>query len=164
MDLISPDFGLIFWQALIFLVVLFVLGKFAWKPIINGLNEREHTIEEALLSAEKAKNEMSQLKAENEKLLAEARRERDSILKEASAAASQLREEARDQAAQDGKRIIEDAKAAIETEKKAALADVKQQVGLLSLEIAEKILREKLSDDKAQKEYVAKLLSELNQN
>lgn len=164
MDLISPDFGLIFWQTLIFLVVLFVLGKFAWKPIINGLNERENTIEQALLSAEKAKNEMAQLKADNEKLLAEARRERDSILKDATAAADKLREEAREQASQDGNRIIEDAKAAIETEKKAALADVKQQVALLSLEIAEKILREKLSDDKAQKEYVSKLVKDLNQN
>lgn len=164
MDLISPDFGLIFWQTLIFLVVLFVLGKFAWKPMINGLNERENTIEEALLSAEKAKNEMAQLKADNEKLLVEARRERDSILKDATAAANKLKEEAREQASQEGKRIIEDAKAAIETEKKAALADVKQQVGQLSLEIAEKILRENLSDDKAQKEYVSKLVKDLNQN
>jgi F-type H+-transporting ATPase subunit b len=164
MDLITPDASLIFWQTIIFLVVLFVLGKFAWKPILNGLNERENTIEEALLSAEKAKNEMAQLKADNEKLLAEARKERDSILKDATAAANKLRDEAREQASQEGARIVADAKASIETEKKAALAEVKQQVAQLSLEIAEKILREKLSDDKAQKEYVSKLVKDLNEN
>lgn len=164
MDLITPDASLIFWQTIIFLVVLFVLGKFAWKPILNGLNERESTIEQALLSAEKAKNEMAQLKADNEKLLAEARKERDSILKDAIAAANKLRDEARDQASQESARIVADAKASIETEKKAALAEVKQQVAQLSLEIAEKILREKLSDDKAQKEYVSKLVKDLNEN
>lgn len=164
MDLITPDASLIFWQTVIFLVVLFVLGKFAWKPILNGLNERENNIEEALLSAERAKNEMAQLKADNEKLLAEARRERDGILKDATAAANKLRDEAREQASQEGAKIVADAKAAIETEKKAALAEVKQQVALLSLEIAEKILREKLSDDKAQKEYVSKLVKDLNEN
>jgi F-type H+-transporting ATPase subunit b len=164
MDLISPDFGLIFWQTLIFLVVLFILAKFAWKPMLNALNERENTIEEALLSAERAKNEMAQLKADNEKLLAEARRERDIILKEAAAAATKLREEARDLASQDSARIVADAKASIETQKKAALADIKQQVAEISLQIAEKILREKLSDDKAQKEYISKLVNDLNQN
>jgi len=164
MDLITPDASLIFWQTVIFLVVLFVLAKFAWKPILNGLNERENNIEEALLSAERAKNEMAQLKADNEKLLAEARRERDSILKDATAAANKLRDEAREQASQEGAKIVADAKAAIETEKKAALAEVKQQVAQLSLEIAEKILREKLSDDKAQKEYVSKLVKDLNEN
>jgi len=164
MDLITPGLGLIVWQTLIFLVVLFVLRKFAWKPMIEGLNERESNIEDALLSAEKAKKEMSQLKAENEKLLVEARRERDNILKDATAAASKLIDEARDQASIEGKRLLEDAKAAIETEKKAALADVKQQVAHLSLEIAEKILRQKLSDDQAQKAYVSKLVEDLNQN
>jgi len=164
MDLITPDASLIFWQTVIFLVVLFVLAKFAWKPILNGLTERENNIEEALLSAERAKNEMAQLKADNEKLLAEARRERDSILKDATAAANKLRDEAREQASQEGAKIVADAKAAIETEKKAALAEVKQQVAQLSLEIAEKILREKLSDDKAQKEYVSKLVKDLNEN
>lgn len=164
MDLLTPDFGLIFWQILIFLVVLFVLSKFAWKPIINGLNERENSIEQALLSAEKAKNEMAQLKADNEKLLAEARRERDLILKDATAAANKLREEAREQASQEGARIVADAKASIDLHKKAALADIKEQVAKLSVQIAEKILREKLSDDKAQKEYVSKLVNDLNVN
>ncbi len=164
MDLLTPDFGLIVWQILIFLVVLFVLSKFAWTPIVNGLNARESSIEEALRSAEKAKNEMAQLKAENEKLLAEARKERDVILKDATAAANKLREEAREQASQDGARIIADAKAAIEMQKNAALAEVKDQVAKLSVQIAEKILREKLSDDKAQKEYVSKLVNDLSVN
>lgn len=164
MDLISPDFGLIFWQTLIFLVVLFVLAKFAWKPILNGLNERESTIENALLSAERAKEEMAQLKADNDKLLAEARRERDTILKEANVASNKLIDEAKEQASAESARIVADAKVAIETEKKAALADVKQQVAQLSLEIAEKILRENLSNDKAQKEYVSRLVKDLNEN
>jgi F-type H+-transporting ATPase subunit b len=144
--------------------VLFVLAKFAWKPILNGLNERESNIEQALLSAEKAKNEMAQLKADNEKLLAEARKERDSILRDATAAANKLKDEAREQASQESAKIVADAKASIETEKKAALAEVKQQVAQLSLEIAEKVLREKLSDDKAQKAYVSKLVKDLNEN
>jgi F-type H+-transporting ATPase subunit b len=164
MDLITPDASLIFWQTVIFLVVLFVLAKFAWKPILNGLNERESNIEQALLSAEKAKNEMAQLKADNEKLLAEARKERDSILRDATAAANKLKDEAREQASQESAKIVADAKASIETEKKAALAEVKQQVAQLSLEIAEKVLREKLSDDKAQKAYVSKLVKDLNEN
>ncbi|MEK6479111.1 F0F1 ATP synthase subunit B [Catalinimonas sp. 4WD22] len=164
MDLLTPDFGLIVWQILIFLVVLFVLSKFAWRPIINGLNERENSINESLLSAEKARNEMAELKADNEKLLAEARKERDNILKDATAAANKLREEAKEQAAQEGARIIADAKASIETQKNAALAEVKDQVAQLSVQIAEKILREKLSDDKAQKEYVSKLVNDLNVN
>lgn len=164
MDLLTPDFGLIVWQILIFLVVLLVLSKFAWKPIINGLNERENSINESLQSAERAKNEMAQLKADNEKLLAEARKERDNILKDATAAASKLREEAKEQASQEGARIIADAKASIEMQKNAALAEVKDQVAQLSVQIAEKILREKLSDDKAQKEYISKLVNDLNVN
>ncbi|MFP4092814.1 MAG: F0F1 ATP synthase subunit B [Cyclobacteriaceae bacterium] len=164
MDLITPDSGLIFWQILIFLSVLFVLGKFAWKPMLNALDERENSIQEALLAADRARNEMSALKADNEKLLAEARRERDNILKDATAAANKLREEAREQAAKDSARIVEDARASIETQKKAALAEVKKQVAELSVEIAEKILREQLSNDQAQKAYVAKLVKDINVN
>lgn len=164
MDLISPSSGLIFWQLLIFLGVLFILGKFAWKPMLNALRERETSIEEALASAENAKREMAQLKADNEKLLVEARKERDNILKEASAAANHLREEAKAQASKETARMIEDARASIETEKQAALAEVKQQVAELSVQIAEKILRERLSNEQAQKEYVSKLVNDLNAN
>jgi F-type H+-transporting ATPase subunit b len=164
MDLITPDSGLIFWQIIIFLAVLLILAKFAWNPIMGALDDRENSIQEALLAADKARNEMAQLKSDNEKLLAEARRERDNILKEATAAANKLREEAREQAQKDSARIVEDARASIETQKKAALADVKKQVAELSIEVAEKILRERLSHDQAQKEYVSKLVKDINVN
>ncbi len=164
MELLSPGLGLIFWQLIGFLLLLFLLGKFAWKPILNALQEREVSIEEALAAAEHAKTEMARLKSDNEKLLIEARKERDNMLKEASKAASDLREEAKGQASKEASRIIADAKIAIDTEKKAALADIKQQVAELSVQIAERILREKLSDDKSQKEYVAKLVSDLSVN
>lgn len=164
MDLLTPGLGLIFWQLIGFLLLLFVLGKFAWPPIMDALRERETSIEEALAAAENAKQEMAQLKADNEKLIAEARKERDEILKQASVTASHLREEAKEQASKETARMIKDAKAAIETEKQAALAEVKQQVAQLSVQIAEKILREKLSDNSAQKEYVSKLVNDLNVN
>ena len=164
MELLTPGLGLIFWQLVGFLLLLFVLGKYAWRPILGALHERESSIEEALATAEKAKAEMQQLKSENEQLLAEARKERERMLKDASEAATKLREEAREQASQEGARIVEDARASIEVQKQAALAEVKQQVADLSLIIAEKILREKLDDSEKQKSYVTKLVSDLNQN
>lgn len=164
MELLSPGLGLIFWQLIGFLILLFVLGKYAWRPILGALHERESSIEEALATAEKAKAEMKQLKSENEQLLAEARKERERMLKDASEAATKLREEAREQASQESARIVEDARASIEVQKQAALAEVKQQVADLSLTIAEKILREKLDDSEKQKSYVNKLVSDLNQN
>ncbi len=164
MDLLTPGLGLIFWQLLGFLILLYVLGKFAWKPILGALHERESFIEDALATADRAKLEMAKLKADNENLLAEARRERDRILKDASAAAAQLREEAKEQTGKETARMIADAKASIETEKQAALADIKQQVAELSIRISEKILREQLNGEKAQKEYVSKLVNDLNVN
>lgn len=162
MELLSPSLGLIFWQLVGFLILLFLLGKFAWKPILNALSERETSIKDALALAEKTKLEMAQLKAENEKLLAEARKERDRILKDATAAANQLREEAKAQTAKETSRMIEDARASIQIEKRAALAEVKKQVAELSVQIAERILRERLSGERAQKEYVSKLVGDLN--
>lgn len=164
MNLLTPDFGLIFWQAITFLVVLFVLGKFAWKPIMGSLKERESSIEEALLSAEKAKKEMLFLQAENEKLLDEARKERDKILKEALAAANQIKEDAKAETQKISSKMIEDARAVINTEKQAALNEVKNQVATLSLEIAEKLLRKNLSSDKEQKELVGKFVKEVKLN
>ena len=164
MELLTPGLGLIFWQLVGFLVLLFILGKFAWRPILGALNERESSIEEALAAAEKAKAEMAQLKSENEQLLAEARKERETMLKEATAAANKIREEAREEASKESTRIVEDARASIETQKQAALAEVKQQVADLSLTIAERILREKLDDSEKQKSYVATLINDLNQN
>ncbi|MDG1278050.1 MAG: F0F1 ATP synthase subunit B [Algoriphagus sp.] len=164
MDLITPGTSLIFWQLFGFLGLLFILIKFAWKPMLEALEERESSIENALKSAETARNEMANLKAENEKLLAEARLERDIILKKAQDASIKMIEEAKDDATKVGAQMIANAKAVIETEKKAALADVKTQVATLSLEITEKLLRKNLSDDKAQKELVDGFVNELKLN
>ncbi len=164
MELLSPDLGLIFWQLLGFLLLLFLLGKFAWRPILGALNERETSIEQALSAAEKAKAEMAQLKNENEQLLADARKEREVMLRDATTAANKLREEAREQASEESARIVADAQASIEVQKQAALAEIKHQVGDLSLVIAEKILREKLDNSEKQKDYVARLVNDLNEN
>jgi F-type H+-transporting ATPase subunit b len=164
MDLITPGTGLIFWQLFGFLGLLFILIKFAWKPMLAALDERESSIENALKSAETARNEMANLKAENEKLLAEARLERDIILKKAQDASVRMIDEAKEDAIKAGAQMIASAKAVIETEKKAALADIKTQVASLSIEITEKLLRKNLSDDKAQKELVDGFLNELKLN
>ncbi|MDF2158869.1 F0F1 ATP synthase subunit B [Algoriphagus sp. CAU 1675] len=164
MDLISPSSGLIFWQLFGFLALLFILVKFAWKPMLAALEERESSIENALKSAELARNEMANLKAENEKLLAEARLERDAILAKAQEASNKMIEEAKEEAGKQGAQLIENAKAVIETEKKAALAEVKTQVAVLTLEVAEKLLRKNLSDDKAQKELVDEFVKDLKLN
>ncbi|MFM2250984.1 MAG: hypothetical protein RLZZ358_1911 [Bacteroidota bacterium] len=164
MDLIIPSAGLIFWQLIGFLALLFILIKFAWKPILASLAEREASIDGALKSAEQARNEMANLKAENEKLLQEARLERDVILKKAQEASVKMIEDAKNEASKQGAQLIESAKAVIETEKKAALTEVKNQVALLTLEVTEKLLRKKLSDDKAQVELVDQFIKDLKLN
>jgi F-type H+-transporting ATPase subunit b len=164
MDLIIPSAGLIFWQLLGFLALLFILIKFAWKPMLASLAEREASIDGALKSAEQARNEMANLKAENEKLLQEARLERDVILKKAQEASVKMIEDAKSEAAKQGAQLIEAAKAVIETEKKAALSEVKNQVALLTLDVTEKLLRKKLSDDKAQVELVDQFIKDLKLN
>jgi F-type H+-transporting ATPase subunit b len=164
MDLITPGTGLIFWQLFGFLGLLFILIKFAWKPMLAALDEREGSINNALKAAETARNEMANLKAANEKLLAEARLERDIILKKAQDASVKMIDDAKNEAVKAGAQMIENAKAVIETEKKAALADVKSQVASLSLDITEKLLRKNLSDDKSQKELVEGFVNELKLN
>ncbi|MEB2776127.1 F0F1 ATP synthase subunit B [Algoriphagus sp. D3-2-R+10] len=164
MDLITPGTGLIFWQLFGFLGLLFILIKFAWKPMLAALDEREGSINNALKAAETARNEMANLKAENEKLLAEARLERDTILKKAQDTSVKMIDEAKADAVKVGAQMIENAKAVIETEKKAALADVKNQVASLSLDITEKLLRANLSDDKSQKDLVEGFIKELKLN
>tara|TARA_R110002020_G_scaffold353987_1_gene566794 strand:- start:350 stop:844 length:495 start_codon:yes stop_codon:yes gene_type:complete len=164
MDLILPSSGLIFWQLFGFLALLFILVKFAWKPMLAAIEERETSINNALKAAETARNEMANLKAENEKLLADARLERDTILKKAQDASVKMIEEAKTEAVKTGAQMIENAKAVIETEKKAALADVKTQVAALSLEVTEKLLRKNLSDDKSQKDLVDGFIKELKLN
>ncbi|TPE45396.1 F0F1 ATP synthase subunit B [Pontibacter mangrovi] len=162
MDLVTPGFGLIFWQLVTFLIVLFLLGKFAWKPIMNALNEREASIENALSAAEKAKLEMQALKADNEKLLAEARMERDKILKEATEAANSIVETSKQKANEEGARMIEQAREAIENEKRAAITEVKNMAATLSLEIAEQILKRELSDKTAQQALAQEYIREVS--
>ncbi|MCH7409542.1 F0F1 ATP synthase subunit B [Belliella sp. DSM 111904] len=164
MDLILPSSGLIIWQLIGFLALLFILVKFAWKPILSALEERETSIETALKAAEQAKAEMANLKAENEKLLQEARIERDNILKTANDAAAKMIEEAKQAAATEGAKMIESAKAVIENEKKAALNEVKNQVAQLTLEVTEKLLRKNLATDAAQKALVDDMVKDINLN
>ncbi|MCL4157291.1 UNVERIFIED_CONTAM: hypothetical protein GTU68_066516 [Idotea baltica] len=164
MDLITPAFGLIFWQTIIFLIVLFILGRFAWKPILGALQTREDSIDEALKSAEKAKEEMASLKADNEKLLVEAKLERDKMLKAATKIAQEIKDQAKEDALLIGDKMIEDAKSSIESEKNNALKQIKDQVAELSLQITEKLLKKNLSSDKSQQELIQSYIKEINLN
>ena len=164
MDLLTPGTGLLFWQSVVFIALFLFLAKFAWKPIIGALNEREESIRQALESAEKAKAEMAALQAGNEKLLKEAREERDKIVRDAREAANRLIDQAQTEARKSADKLIEDAKAVINTEKQAALRDVKSQVALFSVEIAEKLLKKNLSSDKAQKDLVEEFIKETKLN
>lgn len=164
MELLTPGTGLIIWQTLIFLGLFFVLTKFAWKPIVSSLKEREQSIQGALDEAERARKEMSQMKSENEALLKAARDERDKILREARDIANKLNEEAQGEAKKSADKIIQDAKAAIEIEKQAALRDVREQVAIFSLEIAERLMKRNLSSDASQKELVDDFLKDLKLN
>jgi F-type H+-transporting ATPase subunit b len=164
MELVTPGIGLIFWQTLTFVLVLFLLSKFAWKPIMASLRQREESIESALRMADQAKLEMQALKADNEKLLQEARIERDRILREATEAGNALVEQARSKSSEEGSRMIENARLAIENEKKAALTEVKNLAASLSIEIAERILRHELKDPAAQQALVTDYIKEVNLN
>lgn len=164
MELLTPDPGLIIWQGIIFLMLVILLRVLAWKPILSSLKEREQSIQSALDSADRAKQEMALLKADNEKLLKEAREERDRILRQAREAAQRLQDEIQQDAKRAADKMIEDAKAVINTEKAAALRDVKAQVATFSLQIAEKLIRKNLSTDQAQKELVNTFLQETKFN
>lgn len=164
MELLTPDIGLIFWQTVVFILVFLVLAIFVWKPIAGALRARESKIEDSLRAAELAKEEMEQIKADNEYLLQEARAERDTILKEAVSVANQIKEDAKNETSKIASKMIDDAKSSIQSEKKAALAEVKNMVATLSLEVAEKLLRENLSDDKSQKALIDKFLKEVKVN
>ncbi len=164
MPLINPGIGIIFWMTLAFAIVLFVLGKYAWPAILNGLREREQSIQEALDAAKKAHEEMKLLKLDNEKLLKEAKEERDAILREARKIKEKILDEAKEKANEEASRIVESAKKRIEHEKLAAMVEIKNTIAEYSIEIAEKILREKLGDAEKQKEYIGKLLKESNLN
>jgi len=164
MDLLTPGPGLIIWQLFVFVLLVLLLGKLAWKPIIESLKEREESIQQALDSAESAKKEMASLKEDNEKLLRETRDERDKILRDARDAGNRIHDQAQADAKKNADRLIEDAKAIIQTEKNAALRDVKEQVAMFSLQIAEKLIKKNLSDDKAQKELANTFIKDLKLN
>lgn len=162
--LVTPGVGLIFWTSIVFLLLLVLLGKFAWKPILSAIKEREQGIENALKSAEAAKKEMENLKAGNEKILNEARAERDALLKEARDTKEAIITEAKSKAQKDADRILATAREQIVAEKNAAIADLKAQVATLSIDIAEKILKSELSSDEKQKTLVNNLMKDVNLN
>ena len=164
MDLLTPDPGLILWTLLAFLIVFFILGKYAWPAIIKGLAEREQGIADAITSAEKIKAEMATLKSENENLLAQAREERAGMIKDAKATADKMVADAKEKAKLEYDRILADAQLAINQQKMAALTEVKNQVGTLVVEVAEKILRKELSDKQQQEKYIKELAGDIKLN
>lgn len=164
MELVKPDFGLVFWMTVSFLIVVFLMRKFAWGPILSSLKERENTINDALNSAKKAKEEVANMKAENERILQEARSERDKMLKEAREAKDQIINEAKVRAQTEGDRMLNIARETIDNEKRAALTELKNQVATLSVEIAEKVIRQQLSSDDRQKALMKDLLQEVKMN
>lgn len=164
MELVQPGLGLIVWMTVAFALLIWILGKFAWKPIMKGLKEREDSIDEALNLANKAREEMKELQFSNEQLLKEAKEERDNILRDARKVKESIIEEAREKANVEANRIVENAKEAIEYEKMAALHEMKNQLAKLSIEIAEKIIREELSTKDKHKALIDKMLKEVNKN
>ena len=161
MELVTPEIGLVVWTTISFLILLFLLGKFAWKPILGAINEREISIENALMKAEAAKEEMARLTSENEALLRDARAERDIILQEARKLKDKIVGEAKEAAQEEGAKMIEKARLEINMQKALAIADVKNQVATLSLEIAEKVLRKQFEDASKQDALVTELLKEV---
>ena len=158
------SFGLFFWQIIIFVLLLTLLRKYAWKPILNAVNDREEGIKNALDSAEKAKLEMQNLQADNEKLLQEARSEREVMLKEAREIKAKMIADAKEEAKGEADKMVAQAQAAIESEKKSAIAELKQQVASLSLEIAEKVVKHELSDKDKQLKLVDEMLGDAKLN
>lgn len=166
MDKLINDFsiGLFFWQSLVFILLIFVLKKYAWKPILNAVNEREQSIEDALKEAEKARLEMQSLQQSNEAILKEAREERERILKEARDMKNKMITEAKEAAATEADKAIVSAKAAIEAEKTAAITELKNQAASLSIDVAEKILGQELSAENKQTAMIGKIIEDVKFN
>jgi len=164
MDLVTPDVGLLFWTFISFAILFFLLKKFAWKPIVGTVNDREKSIKEALASAEAAKLEMQNLTADNERILKEARAEREMMMKEAREIKTKMIADAKDEAKESADKMITQAQAAIESEKKAAVAELKSQVASLSIEIAEKVMKSELSDTDKQLKLVEDMLGNATLN
>ncbi|MGP1500469.1 MAG: F0F1 ATP synthase subunit B [Bergeyella cardium] len=164
MELLTPSIGNIFWTAVVFLILVALLAKYAWKPILSAVNEREVSITDALNQAKLARKEMESLKADNERIVREAKIERDAILKEARELKDKIVSEAQDVAKAEGEKLIEQAKQTIQAEKAAAMADIKNQIGTLSVGIAEQILKQKLDNSDAQNALVENYLNNSNHN
>jgi F-type H+-transporting ATPase subunit b len=164
MDLLLPHLGLIVWTFIAFLVVLFLLSKYAWKPILKGLNERETTIADSIALAEKVKMEMTQLKGENEALLAAAREERATMIKEAKATKDKMIADAKEEAKTQAAKILTEANAAIQHQKMAAITDIKNQVGKLVIEVSEKVLRRELANKTEQETFINQLAQDIKLN
>ena len=164
MQLVTPDLGLLFWMLVSFAIVFFLLKKFAWKTILNMLYEREDSIDQALKSADKAREKMEKLQADNERILNEARAEREKIFREAQEIREKIIGEAREQALREKDKIIADARTTIETEKNAAIREIRNTAAELSVLVAEKLLRRELSVDLKQKELVEQMIKEIPVN
>lgn len=164
MDLVTPGIGLLFWTTLVFIFLVVLLSKYAWKPILGAVKAREESIDNALKSAEKAREEMANLNADNERILKEARAERDALLKEAREMKDAIIAEAKTAASTEAEKVMVAAKEAIKNEKMAALTELKNTVGTLSLEIAEKVLKSELSSDEKQQTLVKSLLDDVSLN
>ncbi|MEJ7769514.1 MAG: F0F1 ATP synthase subunit B [Chitinophagaceae bacterium] len=164
MELLLPQAGLLFWTLIAFIIVFLILKKFAWKPILNSLNEREKTITDSLATAEKVKAEMVLLKSENEALLVKAREERAMMIKDAKDISDRMVSDAKERAKNEYDRILRDAQSAIEQQKMAALTDVKNQVGNLVIEVAEKVLRRELNNKPEQENYIKQLAESVKLN
>ena len=161
MDLITPGLGLVFWTAITFLCLLFILKKFAWKPILGAVSDREKSIKDALASAEEAKKEMQNLNASNEQLLKDARAERDALMKDAREIKDKMISDAKEEAKEVTSKLIENAQASIEQEKQAALAELKKQVADLSIGIAETVIKKELASKDDQLKLVEGILKEV---
>ena len=164
MSLLTPNPGLIFWMLVVFLLVVFILAKFAWKPIIKGLKDRENEIQGALDLAERTKSEMVKLKADNEKLIIEANAVRDRILRDAKEASDRMIAESKDSAVVEGQKMIESARDTIRNEQHAAIAKMRKEVAVLSLEIAEQVLHRELKDKESQEKLISDLASSARMN
>ncbi len=164
MDLVTPGLGLVFWTGITFLILLWILRKFAWKPILGAVSEREDSIKSALAEADKARQEMQDISADNERILKKARTERDGMLKEARDIKNNLIEDAKKEAKIQANKLMEQAKSSIESEKLAAIADIKNQVAELSMDIAEKVVKDELSNKGKQLKLVDQMLKEAKLN
>ena len=164
LDLVTPELGLMFWTVVVFTLLIILLKKFAWKPILEAVESRSNSIEEALNASEKAKAELTELNAENDKLRKQALADRDALLKEAAATKAKILADAKNQAKSESEKILTNAREVIKNEKMAAITELKNQVALLSLDIAEKIVKEQLTSSDKQKSLVDNLIKEVNLN